>query len=125
VRVRARRLHDGRGVGRRSRQEAKSRHRSRARELANEGRRCPLFDCAYGLANVASMTTRSLVPRGERFNWEDPTGPVCEIEPLLTRHQLCEAAPAPGVADGSILTGNSEPEGVQNLVRWPSAYLAT
>jgi hypothetical protein len=37
VRVRARRLHDGRGVGRRSQQEGKSHNRS-----SNEGRLCPL-----------------------------------------------------------------------------------
>jgi hypothetical protein len=43
VRVRARRLHDGRGVGRRSRQEGKSRHRH-AGQLVNEGRRCLVFD---------------------------------------------------------------------------------
>jgi hypothetical protein len=42
VRVRARRLHDGRGVGRRSRQEGRS-HR-RAEQLVNEGRRCLVFD---------------------------------------------------------------------------------
>jgi hypothetical protein len=36
VRVRARRLHDGRGVGRRSQQEGKSRHRS-----SNEGQTMP------------------------------------------------------------------------------------
>jgi hypothetical protein len=35
VRVRARRLHDGRGVGRRSQQEGKSRHRS-----SDGGRSC-------------------------------------------------------------------------------------